>query len=335
MSKIYSYREWHQKIYEDGQLSTEGESDKPAAAKAAPAEQWNDGHLDPNQYEDVKSKLTVFTWKNTEAIIKCAQDPSYSVSATDLFNSVETGGSSGDYSKVTYLSHATLPPELKTQSTLLKIAGPDQQTAAQMIHQKCTSGEWEVLPKRAWSSKDLPGGFFKWMPTDTSCQNWRIEPIISKQFGGPIAWVFDDNAFCKMNYSDAEVKQTPGKSKGVALNGFIKNSPKKTNPFKPGDVVYINISENMVDNSGATQEQKDWMNRMGNVTKISGLKPDMENETMKDIVTKYPDLVITEVGHPAIATPPMGGYILLLERGGNRTGGGIGPSIALYQQKTF
>lgn len=326
MSKIYSYREWHQKIYEDGQLEG-GESDKPAAdAKAAPAKQWNDGHLNPDQYEDVKSGLTTFTWKNTEAIIKCAQDSSHSISATDLFNYSGNG---------TYLAEAYLPQDLKTQATLLKVAGPDQQTAAQVIHEKCTKGEWEVLPDRASPNNGKPGGFFKWMPTDTSCQNWRIEPIVSKQFGGPIAWVFDDNAFCKMNYSDAEVKQTPGKSKGVALNGFIKNSPKKTNPFKPGDVVYINISDHMTDASGATQEQKDWMKKMDGVTKISGLKPDMENETMKEVATKYPDLVITEVGHPGIATPSMGGYMLLLERGGKGTGGGIGPSIALYQQKTF
>lgn len=325
MSKIYSYREWHQKIYEDGQLSTEGESDKPAAAKAAPAEQWNDGHLNPDQYEDVKSGLTTFTWRNTEAIIKCASDPGHSVSATDLFNYTANDP---------YLDESYLPQDLKTQVILLKVAGTDQQTAAQMIHQKCTSGEWEVLPERASPHNKKPGGFFKWMPTDTSCQNWRIEPIISKQFGGAIAWVFDDNAFCKMNYSDAEIKQTPGKSKGVALNGFIKNSPKETNPFKPGDVVYINISDTMVKNSGATQEQKDWMQKMDGVTKISGLKPDMENETMKDIITKYPDLVITEVGHPAIATPAMGGYMLLLERGGKGTGGGV-QGYASYQQRTW
>ena len=326
MSKIYSYREWHQKIYEEAELeggdsgTSKDKSGKPKDSNKA----WNDGHLDSNQYEDVKSGLMVFSWHNTSAIIECDRDPGYSVSATDLFNY-------GDY-----LDESYIPSELKTAATLLKVAGEDQKKAAAEIFSKCQSGEWEVLPERANPNSKKPGGFFKWMPTDNTCQKWRIEPVISKQFGGPIAWVFEDNAFCKMKYSDSDVKSDTSKAKGISLNGFVKTgSAGKTHPFKPGDVIYINISDTMVNNSGANAEQKEWMMRMDGVTKVTSLSPDLENETMKKVLKQTPDLVITEVGHPGVATPAMGGYIVLLERGGSSTGGGIGGGVSLYQQRTF
>ena len=192
---------------------------------------------------------------------------------------------------------------------LNKVKDTDHRNAYKNIN----SGSWG-LKALAKNGKETFGFF--WIPVDDKCTKFILKPSFESRYGGYIAWSFSDNLWYPVYATKEEMKNV--NVKGHVLNGFgNKNKASKEHTFKAGDIVYVVMNYDQEAQSG---EWGEYMKKYSGLQYISERK--VRSKEYPEYKTEWKDSLAIDRARGK-NTPAIGGYIILLNRPGSGSTGGI------------